>query len=212
MKTFTRSFLCIFFSVLVLTLVACGKEQVAPYVSPEGTSDVPEATDIEYTSPEYGEDMSPSVESLDSPSEADYQDSQQYGAMGQDAGGMDMESEEYKKTYGRSSQQLLPIYYDFDQATIRNDQFTRLDQNGDYLKNNLAAKVVIQGNCDERGTNEYNLALGDRRANSAKSYLAKSGVEASRMTTISYGEEQPLCGENTEYCWAKNRRGHFGIR
>lgn len=209
MKTFARLFLCVLFSVSLLTLVNCGKEPVAPYVPPDSSSAVPEATDIEYTSPEYGDDMGPSVESLDSPPEEEYQDSNQYDTGGQDAGGMDMESEEYKKTYGRSSQQLLPIYFDFDQATVRGDQFSRLDQNGDYLKNNLAAKVVIQGNCDERGTNEYNLALGERRALNAKNYLVELGIEEYRIRTVSYGEERPLFLEQDEFSWSQNRRADF---
>ena len=209
MKTLSRHIVCIFFSLSLLTLVACGKDPVTPYVPPESATDVPEATDIEYTSPEYGDDMSPSVESLDSPPEEEYQDTPQYGSMDQDATGMDQESEEYKKTYGRSSHQLLPIYFDFDQATIRNDQFTRLDQNADYLKNNLAAKVVVQGNCDERGTNEYNLALGERRALNAKTYLVELGVEEYRVRTVSYGEERPWVPGQDEFSWSQNRRDDF---
>ena len=129
--------------------------------------------------------------------------------MGQGESGMDQESEEYKKTYGRSSQELLPIYFDFDQASVRNDQFSRLDQNADYLKNNLGSKVVIQGNCDERGTNEYNLALGERRALNAKTYLVELGVEEYRIRTVSYGEERPLFLEQDEFSWSQNRRADF---
>ncbi len=77
------------------------------------------------------------------------------------------------------------------------------------LSPNPKTKVVVEGNCDERGTSEYNLALGDRRANAAKSYLVSLGIPSRRIKTISYGKEKPLCTESTEECWSKNRRDHF---
>lgn len=206
MKTLIRLLVITVFSVSLVFLAACGKDPVAPYVASDTSSDVPEATDIEYTSPEYSDEMSPSEESLDSPSEQDYQEGGQYGSAGQSG---DPESDEYKKTYGRSSEQMLPVYFDFDQASIRGDQFSRLDQNADYLKNNPSAKVVIQGNCDERGTNEYNLALGERRALNAKTYLIEIGIEEYRIRTVSYGEERPLFPEEDEFSWAQNRRDDF---
>lgn len=208
MKTFAHLSVVVVFSISLLMLTACGQDPVTPYIPPESSSDVPEATDIEYTSPEYGDEMSPSEESLDSPSEEEYQDTPQYGSQ-DGANGGDTESEEYKKTYGRSSQQLLPVYFDFDQASIRSDQYTRLDQNADYLKNNLAARVIIQGNSDERGTNEYNLALGERRAINAKTYLIELGIEEDRIRTVSYGEERPLFTDQDEFSWSQNRRDDF---
>ena len=87
-----------------------------------------------------------------------------------------------------------------------------LDEKAAYLREHPEVRVLVEGHCDDRGTNEYNLALGDRRANSAKNYLGRSGVAESRITTISYGEEQPLCMEQTESCWWKNRRDQFQIR
>jgi peptidoglycan-associated lipoprotein len=104
------------------------------------------------------------------------------------------------------------IHFDFDKYVLTPQAMMILDDKATWLREHRDARVLIEGHCDNRGSNEYNLALGDRRANSAKNYLVKSGVEASRMTTISYGEEQPLCSENTEPCWARNRRGHFEIR
>jgi len=80
-----------------------------------------------------------------------------------------------------------------------------------WLRENADATVTIEGHCDDRGTNEYNLALGDRRADSTKAFLVDLGIGASRLTTISYGEERPLCMQQTEECWAKNRRGHFVV-
>lgn len=193
-------------AVFFISLAACSKDTVSPYVAPGSASDVPEATDIEYTSPKYSDDTTPSEESLDSTLGQDGQDGGQYGSsMGQD----NQDSDEYKKTYGRSSEQLLPIYFDFDQASIRSDQFSRLEKNADYLKNNSSANIIIQGNCDERGTNEYNLALAERRALNAKTYFIELGINEARIRTVSYGEERPLFTEQDEYSWAQNRRDDF---
>ena len=104
------------------------------------------------------------------------------------------------------------IHFDFDKYVLTPKAMMILDEKAAYLREHPEVRVLIEGHCDERGTNEYNLALGDRRANSAKSYLVKSGVAESRLTTISYGEEQPLCTEHTESCWWRNRRDHFQIR
>ena len=87
-----------------------------------------------------------------------------------------------------------------------------LDEKAAWLREHPRARVLIEGHCDDRGSNEYNLALGDRRANSAKDYLVKSGVDESRMTTISYGEEQPVCLQQDESCWWRNRRDQFDVR
>jgi peptidoglycan-associated lipoprotein len=80
-----------------------------------------------------------------------------------------------------------------------------------WLRENSGITATIEGHTDERGTNEYNLALGDRRADSAKAFLVDLGIASSRLTTISYGEERPLCTQQNEECWAKNRRAHFVI-
>ena len=104
------------------------------------------------------------------------------------------------------------IHFDFDKYVLTPKAMMILDEKASYLREHPAVRVLIEGYCDERGSNEYNLALGDRRANSAKNYLVKSGVAESRITTISYGEEQPLCMEHTESCWWKNRRDQFQVR
>jgi peptidoglycan-associated lipoprotein len=101
---------------------------------------------------------------------------------------------------------LQPVYFDFDQSFIRNDARDVLKANADWLKANPKVKVRIEGNCDERGTKEYNQALGQRRATSAKKYLVDLGISAKRISLISYGKEKPVCGESTEGCWQKNRR------
>ena len=104
------------------------------------------------------------------------------------------------------------IHFDFDKYVLTPQAMMILDDKAAYLREHSGVRVLVEGHADERGSNEYNLALGDRRANSAKNYLVKSGVAASRITTISYGEEQPLCMQQNESCWYRNRRGHFSAR
>jgi peptidoglycan-associated lipoprotein len=101
---------------------------------------------------------------------------------------------------------LQPVYFDFDRSYIRDDAKAVMKSNAAWLKANPKAKVKIEGNCDERGTIEYNQALGQRRAASAKKYLTDLGIAGSRISLISYGKEKPVCTEQTEECWQKNRR------
>ena len=112
---------------------------------------------------------------------------------------------------GRTSAPLLPIYFDFDKSNIREDQRARIEKNAAYLKENPEVKVRLEGNSDERGTNEYNMALGERRALSAKKYLMNLGIHTDRMHTLSYGEEKPLLHGHDEYSWAQNRRVDFVV-
>src|SRR5215468_8692031 len=104
---------------------------------------------------------------------------------------------------------LKNIYFDFDKSNIRPGDAKILDASAAYLKSNPNLLVLIEGHCDERGTIEYNLALGERRAKAAMNYLVSQGIEASRFTLISYGKERPVCTEKTEACWAKNRFDRF---
>lgn len=108
--------------------------------------------------------------------------------------------------------QAEDIHFDFDRYDIKERDREILRSLADWLLKNKEAKVEIEGHCDERGSNEYNLALGDRRAHSTKQYLVTLGVSESRIKTISYGEEKPFCTESGEDCWWKNRRGHFSIQ
>lgn len=103
---------------------------------------------------------------------------------------------------------LRSVYFDFDSSFIRHDQVSVMQGNAAYLKG-TSSTTTLEGHCDERGTNEYNLALGQRRADSARSYLMNLGVSGSRMRTVSYGEEKPVCYEHNEICWQKNRRVDF---
>ena len=103
------------------------------------------------------------------------------------------------------------IYFDFDKYDLRTDARTTLDRKASFLNQNSSVRVQVEGHCDERGTNEYNMALGERRANAAKQYLTTAGISAGRLSTISYGEERPLDPGHTEAAWARNRRAHFVI-
>ncbi len=103
------------------------------------------------------------------------------------------------------------IHFDFDKYNIQDAYRSELKSVAAWMRKNSAAKLSIEGHCDERGTNEYNLALGDRRAKAVKDYIVSLGVPSSRIETISFGEEKPLCTEHTEECWAKNRRAHFVV-
>jgi peptidoglycan-associated lipoprotein len=107
---------------------------------------------------------------------------------------------------------LRDVYFDFDRYDIRASDKAVLDENATWLKTNQAALLLIEGHCDERGTNEYNLALGERRAKATRDYLVSVGVDAGRITVISYGEERPTCTEKADACWAKNRRAHFLVK
>lgn len=109
------------------------------------------------------------------------------------------------------SKLLKDIHFDFDKYDIRPGDAEILKENAALLMKYPKVKIQVEGHCDERGTNEYNLALGERRANSAKRYLTSLGISSDRISTISYGEEKPLDPGHNEEAWAKNRRGHFII-
>jgi peptidoglycan-associated lipoprotein len=101
------------------------------------------------------------------------------------------------------------IYFDFDRSDLKPETQEILKGKAEWLRNNPGESVIIEGHCDERGTNEYNLALGDRRAQSANNFLNDLGIKKSRLTTISYGEERPADPRHNEDAWSKNRRNHF---
>lgn len=106
------------------------------------------------------------------------------------------------------SKQLRPVFFDFDKFNIRDDQISSLQNNARVLTENPDVKVVLEGHCDERGTDEYNLALGERRAGVVKDYLIRLGIEADRLSTVSYGESRPFALGHDETSWQANRRAH----
>ncbi len=129
------------------------------------------------------------------------------GTSGAETAGRTPESERT----GISAEGLKPLYFDYDSSTIRDDQKDVMRANAAWLKGHPKAKIRIEGNCDERGTREYNQALGQRRAVSAKKYLVALGVSGSRISLISYGKEKPVCTEDSEGCWKKNRKDDFSV-
>ena len=106
---------------------------------------------------------------------------------------------------------LDDVLFDLDKSEIRDDAKPRLQKNADWMKKWTSTQVSVEGHCDSRGSAEYNLALGSRRANAVKEYLTNLGVPAGRLTVVSKGKEQPVCSEEGESCWQQNRRGHFVI-
>jgi peptidoglycan-associated lipoprotein len=107
------------------------------------------------------------------------------------------------------TQEVRDAYFDLDKADIRADGREALQHTANFLRSYPDAKVTIEGHCDERGSTEYNITLGDRRAAAVKQYLVSQGISGDRLSTVSYGKEKPFCMESNEPCWQQNRRGHF---
>lgn len=187
------------FLMLLILAIACGLSlSIGGCAKKKATSDEEMGTAVEEKVPQPGE---PGYEKIYEESMASKQESLNAQAASMEKGHEILE--------GRTSAPLLPIYFDFDKSNIRQDQRDRLEKNADYLKQNKAVRVRIEGNCDERGTNEYNMALGERRAINAKKYLINLGIHSDRLHTISYGEEKPLLYGHDELSWAQNRRDDF---
>ncbi|OFW11011.1 MAG: peptidoglycan-associated lipoprotein, partial [Acidobacteria bacterium RIFCSPLOWO2_12_FULL_59_11] len=111
-----------------------------------------------------------------------------------------------RERYDRAVQDA---FFDFDKSDIRSDARDALTRSAEFFRANPNVTIRLEGYCDERGSIEYNLGLGDRRANSAKDFLVSLGISSERLTTISYGKERPFCTESTEDCWQQNRRAHL---
>ena len=118
-------------------------------------------------------------------------------------------NQQKKPKAAKATEGLQRIHFDFDKSNIKAEFEPVLKANAAWMQANSGSKVTVEGHCDERGSVEYNIALGDRRANSAKSYMGKLGIPDNRMSTISYGKERPLCNEHNESCWWQNRRAEF---
>jgi peptidoglycan-associated lipoprotein len=180
----------------------CSKKTVLPPDSSSIDSEMSGGKDINYPMSEggYSEDSLPVEGTLDDAARA---------ATISDA---DQQSEEYKRLHGRSSENLFPIYFDFDQAGVSPGMTEVLARNAEYLNSIPRTTVILEGNSDERGTNEYNLALGERRAINTRQYLINLGVAAERIQTLSYGEERPLFPGRDEDAYSMNRRVDFIAR
>lgn len=208
MNPIARLFLAATLCLSLLALAGCGPKQVSPY-TPTGNN-MPEGSALDGGMGNITEEMGAG--------------SGQDGGLG--AGGTegldatggsgsnlsfagDNQSDAYKREHGRSSPEMRPIYFEFDQSSIRSDQIPSMEHNGSYLKSNPSRSVLVEGNTDDRGTNEYNLALAERRAVAARNYLVEFGIEESRIRTVSYGEERPLFTGQSEDEFAHNRRDDF---
>jgi len=121
------------------------------------------------------------------------------------------EAAELAKMKAKEKFENMDIYFDYDESMLKSEAMEVLKAKVEWLKMNPTVSVVIEGHCDERGSSDYNLALGDRRAESTKSFMADMGIAADRLTKNSYGEEMPISSGNTEETYAKNRRVHFSI-
>jgi peptidoglycan-associated lipoprotein len=109
------------------------------------------------------------------------------------------------------SRSVKDVYFDYDKADIRGDQQSSVQADAQFFSQHTNMNVTVEGHCDERGSTEYNLALGDQRASAVKNALTSAGVNASRIKTISYGKEKPVCTDANEACWQKNRHDHFTL-
>jgi peptidoglycan-associated lipoprotein len=113
-----------------------------------------------------------------------------------------------RKSIEELTRELDDVFFDLDKSEIRDDARPKLQKNADWMKRWTSTQVMIEGHCDSRGSAEYNLGLGSRRATAVRDYLVSLGVPANRLTVVSKGKEAPVCTEQTESCWAQNRRGH----
>ena len=209
MNPIARLFLAATLCLSLFALAGCGPKQVSPY-TPTGNN-MPEGSALDGGMGNITEEMGAGGSGMGAGGGAGAG-----GVEGLDATGgsglsfaADSQSDAYKREHGRSSPEMRPIYFDFDQSSIRGDQIPSMEHNGSYLKNNPSKSVLIEGNTDDRGTNEYNLALAERRAVAARSYLVEFGIEDSRIRTVSYGEERPLFTGQSEDEFAHNRRDDF---
>jgi peptidoglycan-associated lipoprotein len=109
------------------------------------------------------------------------------------------------------SQNVHDVYFDYDKYDLRSADTSTADQDASFLKSHPGMKILIEGHCDDRGSAEYNIALGQNRAQTLKKALTNDGVDASRVRVISYGEEKPFCTEENESCWQQNRRDHLKL-
>ncbi len=182
-STANRSFFLVLLLVLTLVLVPAGCKKKAPVSEPSDDTEGQSAASTE------------SRESLD--------DGDIIGM------GTDSLNDSDLGALGRSELDLKDVHFAFDRYDLTITAQTMLRENAGWLQANGGVQIIVEGHCDERGSNEYNLALGERRAEAVKNYLVSLGISDSRMRAISYGEEMPLDPANNEAAWAKNRRGHL---
>jgi peptidoglycan-associated lipoprotein len=202
-----KLFLIILISASIFLYGGCGKKVISPYPATTTENQQLEHGNINNDLNRGMGVITEEYTAIEEPltTEVNFHDS----LSGTMAMGTDQQSEEHKKKHGRSSVTMQAIYFDFDQTGIRADMVNRMEHNGSHLTSNTNLNLLIEGNTDNRGTNEYNLALGERRAQNAKKYLVELGVETHRIRTLSFGGERPLFTGMTEFNFAQNRRADF---
>lgn len=196
-KRFSVILPVIFLAALVISS-GCAKRMSTSQLDETGTASSEPSVEISKPEPRKGEDLIAIAEPL-IPSAEVYEDV--------------LSAESVKETPMSSAKykEIRDIFFDFDQYAIRDDARGALQNNASVLKKKNSKKIIIEGHCDDRGTNEYNLALGERRAQSTKRYLAALGINPSEIATISYGEEKQFCSDQNEECRQQNRRAHFVV-
>ncbi|WP_456369771.1 peptidoglycan-associated lipoprotein Pal [Thermodesulfatator atlanticus] len=200
----TKNTFWIFLMVFSFLVVSCAKKEI-PYTPAE----TPPPSVKQETSPQQAEEIPQAKveEAVPSPEAPSFEE---VGLEPKSAAWVDAHREELL-IYGRSTRPFKAIFFDFDSYAIRDDMKERLMENARYLLEHPEIRVELQGNCDERGSSEYNLALGERRALAVKRYLLNLGVPEGQLTTVSFGEERPLDPRHNEEAWALNRRVDFVI-
>ena len=199
----TKTIRALILSALLGSLVLFGSGCAKKLVTPPDGGDMSGGKNIEYPNADgYSENNLGKEGSLG--------DTSQNGKTGNlSLNSDDNQSDAYKREHGRCSPGLTPVYFDYDQSTIKPDMANRLVSNANFLKKDPNARMLIEGNTDARGTSEYNLALGERRAISAKQYLINLGIDSGRLRTVSYGKERPLFPGQDESAYSLNRRDDF---
>lgn len=205
------------FLFLSLLLAGCPKK-VKPVGGSAGVSDEKPSEQSAATAPDRAPSgSSPREEAVPStprgeepPSSSPEERLSPLAKQDRSTGGQERERAEAKGSSDAGA--LQDVFFDFDRWVIRSEARKVLEQNAQWLTRNQSAKIEIEGHSDERGTNEYNLALGERRAKSAMNFLVNLGVSPSQISVISYGEEKPFCEDRDESCYQKNRRAHFAIK
>lgn len=187
-----------FVLLLILTVISCAKKyEVKPTEEPKASETKP-SEDKKERLKEVSEEKI-----LQKPAEIHREIAEE------EMSGKGQKAKESAAQQAKEEFVFKDVFFDFDKYDIKEDARPALDSAAAWLKNNKEVKIIIEGHCDERGTNEYNLALGEKRANAARDYLTANGVASEKIKTISYGEEKPLCAEQTEDCYQKNRRASF---
>src|SRR2546422_2786307 len=191
-----RSNLTVHAALLVLLLSGCAKQPVP--TSPQSSAPSPSGMSGASSQPAFGQPAFGQSTSTPPP-----------GANPSVVGRADSGSARPSIREFVENTALKDIYFEFDKYDVRPSDAKVLDANVGWLKANPGHQMLIEGHADERGTDAYNLALGERRAQAAMNYLVAQGIRASRISIISYGKERPVCNEHNEACWARNRRDHF---